>query len=319
MLRFLLTCVFFLCLSLPYCWTQGTDLTQDKAYFESQREAYQEWLNRSGFGDHLQVHDLSVEPDELALYLKMPYEDVDSIMNAWKSLKVGFERSSIFKLEEQLFYKMIHLMDIDQTEGNIQLYNTYDLAEEPVFFRGIYFDQDSVAVAENNPRSKIREMVFDREDFAGQGADGRFSAKKQAAEVFDLIYNHAARKYQNRNCPDRAPTIERLHESERLLRFEVYNLCQEVITGQGFLCPLLKKMGLKCNFAKRELLRFTISYIETPTGFQLQLILDGKFGSALFQNARRSGYISMEEDFDEELERYADLFIQEIREKIKGP
>ncbi|NRB53738.1 MAG: hypothetical protein HRU41_39165 [Saprospiraceae bacterium] len=318
-IRYFVSLTFILLITPLSTWSQPEgDFTKDLSYFQAQAQVYQDWLDRSGFGAILEVHDLEVKPQEVALYLRTPFQDVDSIMNAWNLLKETYEADAALSLEEHLFYKMIHLMEIDQTKGNVQLYNTYDLNQEPVFFRGIYFENDQVKVAEDNPRSKIRDIAFDKEDIRIPRAKENINGSYNSNAVFDLIYRYAEAKYQNRDCPDRKPVIEKLEKNKRVLRFEVYNLCQEVIQGQGFICPMLRKMGLNCNFAKRELLRFTITYTETPSGFQLQLILDGKFGSALFEKASRRGYISMEEDFDDELDRYADIFVQELGEQITG-
>jgi hypothetical protein len=200
----------------------------------------------------------------------------------------------------------------------MQIYDTYDLGKEPLFFRGIYFEEGEVMVEESNPRAKIREVSFDADEFPDRGAKGTFRKDYDAKRVFEVIYDYAAGKYGNPNCPDRKAKVVPLERSKQTLRFEVVDLCLEVLQDEGVLCPMLRRMGFDCNWAKRELLTFTVTHTETPQGFQLNITLDGKYGPALYENVRRGGYMNMEFDFNEELDRYADQFKEEIRTAILG-
>lgn len=66
------------------------------------------------------------------------------------------------------------------------------------------------------------------------------------------------------------------------------------------------------------MLRFTISYEETLDGFRVRIELDGKYGSGLYNNVRRGGYIDMEVDFDEYLEDYSDEFSTTLQSVLKN-
>lgn len=157
--------VSMLSLLLFPTFAQIEDLTKDSEFFEKQKVEYQRWLDHSGLGAILSVHAIKVEPQQLSLYLAFPYEDVDSILVAWRELKTSYEQSHPITLEQKLFYKMVAMMEVRQSLANVQIYDTYDLRKEPLFSRAIYFEQDSLRVQESNPRSKIREISIEPGDF----------------------------------------------------------------------------------------------------------------------------------------------------------
>jgi len=316
---YLLLPLFLAPLLCPHALSaQVEDLRKDTAFFDRQTATYQRWLDHSGFGEVLHVKDIDVKEQRLSLYLGFQFNDIDSIVRGWELLKTDFEAAHPITLEQQLFYKATSLLEVRQSRIDVQIYDTYDLRKEPLFFRAIYFEDGEVKVEASNPKSKIRELSFDSSDFPERGAKGDFQKDYDARRVFELIYGYATDKYGNPNCPDRKAKVVPLERSKRTLRFEVVDLCLEVIKDEGVLCPILRQMGFKCNWAKRELLTFTITHIETTDGFQLNIMLYGKYGPALYENVRRGGYMNMEFDFDEELDRYADRFKEEIRTVIRS-
>lgn len=145
-----------------------SDLRQDSAFFHAQKQTYQKWLDHSGMGKMLLVHAVEVQQDELALYLAFPFSDADSVTMAWWQLKKDFESNSDLTLEQQLFYKMTHIMELRQGLGNVQLFDTYDTRIEPCFYRGIHFGKETgeVIVDSSGCKSKIREIDFDPSDFS---------------------------------------------------------------------------------------------------------------------------------------------------------
>ncbi|MDX1943595.1 MAG: hypothetical protein SFU99_23715 [Saprospiraceae bacterium] len=295
---------------------QIEDLTKDSEFFEKQKIEYQRWLDHSGLGSTLKVHAIEVKPQQLSLYLAFPYQDIDSIMVAWRTLKSAFEKERPLTLEQELFYKMVHLMEVRQSLANVQIYDTYDLRKEPLFSRAIYFKNDSVNVDASNPKSKIREVNIKPDDFSDMRRMSvqSFNQKFNRKMVYDKIHTYAKQKYERKTCDQRNPQL-RLLESDGILRFEIIDLCREVLTDEAnpLLCKILRKVGYDCNWVKRELLTFTVIQRETSTGFQLSIEIDGKYGSGFYENVRRGGYLSMEIDFDDYLERYADQFKEEIR------
>ena len=331
--RLLLSTLFFSVLS--FATSAQSDLRQDNAFFTDQKATYQKWLDHSGLGKTLKVQFIEVQSDDLALYLAFPFSDADSVTSAWWQLKKEFEQHSDLTLEQQLFYKMTHIMELRQSIGNVQLYNTYDTRLVSCFYRGVYFKEGEVQVDSSGCMSKIRDIDFDPSDFShlkrmaafnwDSGEIGNRTLTPEEVRqrypkqvVFDIISSHAVKRFQVKKCDLRYPKVQML-ESKKVLRFEVSDLCKEVLGGENpTLCRMLRSLGKECNWAKREKLVFTFTYKESPEGFILNCTIDGLVGSGYYNEVRRGGYINMEEDFDPELEYYADLFQEEIRQVLKN-
>lgn len=316
----LILCMCLVILSVTGLHAQN-DLRNDTPFFEEQAVNYQKWLDHTGLGSVLHVRELDVQEKELALYLEFPYSDIDSIVNAWQQLKAAFEAQSPLTLEQQLFYKANQLMEVRQSALSVQLYDTYDLRREPLFMRAIYFDGNTVATEASNPKSKIKDIII-RARVGANGQTPTVEAFKQSysrEKVYDCIYTYATNTFEQRNCDGRLPEIHLLEDQE-VLRFEVVDLCKVVLTDEENprICDWLDSFGYDCNWIKRELLTFTYTYEPIVDGFRLNLIIDGKVGSGLYRTVRRGGYLSMEVDFDDYLERYADQTAVEIRRMLEN-
>lgn len=311
---FLALCIWTLSGSVK---AQPGDLTNDLPFFEKQTKVYQKWLNRSGLNASLSVTDIDVEPKKLYLYLAFPYADTDSIVSAWRSLKTNLEQKRPLSLEQQLFYKMTHIMEVRQSMAEVHIYDTYDLRREPRFYRIIRFEQGRVTVEESNPQDVRKYLTLKPPDFSRMKETSAEAFKKTYSRqaVFDKIFQYAKSYFEEKVYNDRRPKVDPLENGDAL-RFEVIDLRREVLTDAAnpTLCRILRTFGHDCDWVKREMLTFTISYEEQPGGFRLTIAIDGKYGSGLYSRIQRGGYIDMETDFDEYLERYADKF----REKLRG-
>ena len=318
LLKPLMACIFAL---LPFMlFSQTEDLTQDEAFFKERAQLYQRWLDHAGFGTVLKVQEVTVKPARVSLYLAFHATDLDTINAAWTSLKESYERKGFVTLEQELFYKMINLLDVPQTMGDVQIYDTYDLALPVLFFRGIAFKDGSVKVDSSGDRSKIRDIAFRPADFRNMKSLQlqEFQQRFDRGVVYDKIIACARRRFEVKRCEDRNPRVVVLENGE-VLRFEVTDLCREVLIDEAnpTLCQLLQGVGYPCNWVKRELLIFTIKHQTTADGFQLKIELDGRYGSGMYSNVRRGGYMNMEIDFDEYLERYANIFREYLRTCIR--
>ncbi|MEM1325896.1 MAG: hypothetical protein AAGI23_08080 [Bacteroidota bacterium] len=306
----------FLFLLFPfYGFSQIEDLTQDLDFFQDRQALYQKWLDHSGLGQVLKVEDIKVKPEELSLYLAFQTEDVDSSMIAWKALKQTYEADFPITLEQQLFYKMVSLMEVRQSIANIQIYDTYDLKVEPLFFVGIYFNEGKVQVESSGHKSIPRNIDIRVDNLSKklQLSEGEVRERFTKEYVFNTIYDYAVKRFEGEQCGNRQPRVQKLEEQEQL-RFEVSNLCREVLENapQPKLCRVLNRFNYGCNWIKKEKLEFTISFIETRNGFNISVLLDGKYGSGYYDQVQRGGYQSMEIDFDEEIQKYADLYTQAL-------
>jgi len=301
---------------------QPEDLTIDIEFFNNQKETYQRWLDHSGLGKILHVETIDVKEQRLSLYLGFPYNDIDSIAQAWEALKREFETQRPITLEQQLFYKAVNLMEVRQSLVDVQIYDTYDLRKEPLFFRGIYFEDGEVKVEESNPKSKIKEVSINPANFKGMKgmSEVQFREAFNREAVYEKVLEYARNRYSKTGCDDRNPKV-RVLENEEVLRFEVEDLCREVLTDEAN--PLLARILNSCcgqnyNWVKRELLSFIVTHRVLPDGkgFQLTIEIDGKYGSGIYEKVRRGGYLSMEVDFDDYLEGYADSFREDLKKII---
>ncbi len=341
---------------------QIEDLTRDASFFQQQTRVYQKWLDHSGMGSLLRVREVGVSPNRLTLYLEFTQTDVSAAVQAWWQLKSSFDSQQPISLEQQLFYKMTALMEVEQHQADIQLFDSYSPQRGPLFYRRVYFNFGHVQVEESNPLIKAPYQGYGPTNLQGlrTGEHMQVSlAEIRAAEnqrandqvyaitqmkrvervlplqagnmsvedfhrvftsdrVYNMIYEYAEARYEVQTCYNRFPEVELLENGE-LLRFEVIDLCKEVLIDErenGIICSWLRRLGFPCNWIKRELLIFTIKYAPTSTGINLNIEIDGKFGSGLYKNVRRGGYHSMEVDFDDYLERYTAKFVVDLKKAL---
>lgn len=289
------------------------DLRPDSAFFHSQKELYQRWLEFEGIGNVLKVQGLEVDTYRLDLYLGFTSDDPDTVAQLWRQLKLDFEVRNAITLEQHLFYKLVQLMEVDESQAQIALYDTYDPGKTYCFLRGIYFEEGKVQVHSENCKSQIFDMVVEGPDLhnKSQVSETSFSSSAVRKEVFDKVYEHALRRYSGKQCEGRLARVV-LRERDQVLRFEVKDLCKEVITENR--APLVCQwLPIDCK-ERREWLTFTITYLETPMGFKLTCAIDGKVGSGYFGSVGRGAFYDMEIDFEPYLKDYADSFKLELQQ-----
>lgn len=314
---FSLLLLTLLCTSVRAQRTQ--DLRQDEAFFQEQARIYQKWLDKAGLSQYFRFRELDVQEKRLDLYLEFRSDNLDLIINQWNTAKEQFEDASALTLEQQLFYKATSLMEVRQGSVSVQLYDTYDLRKTPLFSRAIYFDEGSVRVEESNPKSKIDKINLIPAAISGgkEVSVADFRKQYNKAFVFSCIANFAKKRFGKDVCIDRKPEV-RILEDQDVLRFEVLDLCKEVLKDENStICGWLQTLGYNCNWAKRELLTFIITHENTVDGIRITVELDGKVGSGFYANVGRGGYVSMEVDRDTELENYADALAIEIRKMLE--
>ncbi|MFN4081872.1 MAG: hypothetical protein ACK4NS_13320 [Saprospiraceae bacterium] len=315
-----------LLLSLIVCFgfaplmAQVENLQDDEVFFLQKKDDYQRWMDETGLGRYLRVEDLRVEPERVRLYLGFYASSADTILSIWSGLKAAHDVAGGLKLEESLLFRMCHLMGLRQQAAVIEVYDTYDLSLEPLFFRGIYFDEGRVQVKENNPRgAQVRLFEIKASDIkVRRDAKTDFSKQYTRDYVYDKILKFAREKYARSPCELRYPAVRHIPHDE-YLRFEVTDLCREVIkeAENPTVCRWLRAIGYSCNWTTREKLVFTFVYSETTGGFTLHLTLEGSVGSGFYSEVKRNGYMDMEFDFKRELEEYADAIVQEIKQYLR--
>ncbi|WP_020569750.1 hypothetical protein [Neolewinella persica] len=310
----LLLAIIFFCLNIG-----NAQLTEDQEYFETQGEIYQRWLDHVGLGRVLIVKEIKVNGERLYLKLGFREENYDKVVANWKQLKVAFDSKSALSLEEKLFYRACHLFSIPQEDMKVWVNDTYEWGMEPCFVRKVYFEGGDVVAKEINCRTKIRNVVVSNAELGKLrgNAVAEINLEKSRGTTYENIIKYAEQKYGSSNCGSREARFKVL-QKDHVLRFEVQNLCKEVLTDEAnpLACKVLKRLGYDCNWIKREMLTFTIIEQKTEDGFRLYCEIEGKYGSGLFEEVKRGGYHDMEVDFDEYLEIYADFFTTSLKKHL---
>ena len=311
--------IFFALLCIPFL-SYSQDLRNDKPFFEREIQTYQRWLDDSGFGDVLQYREMEIKEKELTVYLEFKYEEVDSIVKSWEAMKSEFEATHPISLEQQLFYKLTNLFEIRPSAASLAIFDTYDLRKEPLFLRGIYFEEGKVKVEESNPRSAITDIYFSVKKVGKKNKTAVTELQKRypKTEVYTKTKEFVTKYYEKKICRNKKPKIRVIEESD-VLRIKVTNLCREVLTcpeAKSTLETFLRRIGLDVDFAKMEKLEILFVYEKTADGFKIHISIDGKFGSGLYEDVGRHGYYSMEDDFKECLEDYANDLNSIIKEEI---
>ena len=292
---------------------QTEELSGDLSFFQQQEKTYQRWLDQSGLGKVLRVQGSQVDQNTLSLYLGFRYQDLDSIQAGWESLEAAFTAAGPVSLEQELFGKMLHFMQVPQGQALVQVYDTYDVTKAPLFFRGIYFRDGAVKVEKSDAKAE-RKLAFRPASLAGMKkmSVATFKAKYDKATVFRSILGYLKKRYEEDPCANREPRLEVLEE-DHLLRFVVTDLCREVLTNSAnpTLCAIVDQLGYPCNWVRREKLDFTITYVPQAEGFNLEIRVDGSYGSGRFKEVPRGGYFSMEAE--PALKPYLELYANKLK------
>ncbi len=307
------------CMAIIPLSAQVENLQDDADYFERQKAEYQKWLEFTGFGDFLRVQDLLVEPERVRLYLGFHFSNADTVKAIWDNLKYAHDLKGGLRLEETLFFRMCHLMNLEEDAAVLEIYDTYDITQPSLFLRAIYFEDEGVKVHENNPRNNLPILikVSLNTDYGRRGGCS-FNQNYSREYVFDKILQFARQKYIRPRCDQRNPSLHPKPHDE-YLRFEVRDLCREVIDeGENpIICRWLNSLGYNCNWTAREKLFFTFIYTKTEEGFNLLLTLEGQMGSGYYEDVKRQGYMDMREDFNQELDDYTEQLVSDIKNHFR--
>ena len=309
--------------------TCQTTLESDTAYFRQQATVYQQWLTDSGLGTTLRVHTVQTKPNALNLFLGFLNEDSDHCHAAWAQLQKDFAARKGLTLEQTLYYKMIQLMETPQEVSRILIYDTYDRNKKYNFEVKIRFDSAQVKVDSLGWKSETRIIEIKPHQLGNLKKPAKVQLRQQSnnddfpfakkwnqaysrERVFDAVQQYIKKRYTQRNCEQRYPSVELL-ENEAVLRMKANDLCKEVLATERnpFICKLLD-----CNWIKRERLTFIFTYSKEGEGFRLSLEVDGQYGSGFYSEVGRAGYKPMDTAFKADLEDYADKLRLEIRKVL---
>lgn len=318
MFRLSLLPLLLSCLVTPLAG-QG-DLREDADYFRQQADVYGRWLASSGLGQYLSVEDLVVEADEVNLFLNLGTTDIDRVVSRWEALERQTGGTDSHGLEQTLFYKARTIFRVPITALSVEVYDNYDQPNVN-FQRTIYYANGLRVEREKSLlKSKVRRIALAAKPVAEGGLTrAEFDRRYSRERVFTCLRSFARARYERLTCERRKPTMEIIGDDEgNVLQFEVIDLCREVLRDQQqhLVCGWLRRLGLDCNWAEREMLVYTVTYAPTAEGFTLELDIDGRVGSGFYDHVGRRGYRNIEEDFDEEFTRYANRIRREFRDYL---
>lgn len=318
-------CFFFV---LPIFLFSQKGLEGDLPFFQERMQVYQRWLEHTGLGQVLKVHSVELDErssDTLSLYLSIIGKDTDYMISAWEQLKKDFEDQSLLTLEQQLFFKMTDLMDLDQAQALVQIFDTYDLSVAPCFFIGIYFDEE-VKTVSDQCKSESRPIEIPLRSLNGLKSHSVYNISsidfETRREIYQVITDFAEKEYFAADSCRKEPEFL-IREKMSLLRFEVRSVCSHAIKGQhnNLLCRIYERLFSKsCSTIKRERLTFIISVDEQLSSGNVKLNCDiNGFYSDNWLSTGRGAYKPMEGEFDEYLKDFADFFTAALAEHlIKG-
>jgi len=303
-------------------FSQSPDLTKDEDFFRSRIKLFQKWLDQSNLGLYLKVHDLSVEPQNLSVYLSFPFEATDSVSQTWKLLKSKFDKASMITLEQELFYRMVNIFEVPQKFASIQMYDTYDLRKEPLFFRGIRCNEDGeVLVEESNPKANINSSIIDIYfNYIKNGIIQNLNSKYDQKPLYSKIQKCVQSYYSAKNSKQ-SPIKVVVLENKNTLRLEITTLLDESSLEplSPLLCKSLQTLDKDCNWAKHVVLSFIILYVNNTSGAKIKVELVGKIGATDFAKSKRGDFINMDIGFDNYLNLYAKEISEYIAECITKP
>lgn len=327
-LHFVIFSVIFGCASLPPLTAQPTDRLGDYApFFRQQSQTYQKWLDQSGLGAVLRVQDTEVRHDSLVLlYLGFYTEDVDTIWAQWQQLKTGYRSlDNGSRLERELLEKMAYYLEIRPEQGQVRLFDTYDLDKTPCFKTKIHFLRDTVRLEESRCKNELRTVSVKASDLsASKKKLSSATFKKQYGQqaVFDKLIPYFRNRYTRQQCDNRYPTFNLFSGGEDL-HFTVNDLCKEVLIDETnpWWCKALYGAGCgSCkNCIKRERLDIRIRYEATADGFRLITDINAAYGSGWYDRPRDNGYHDLQLDYPQALKTYADQLNEAIYQRLLRP
>lgn len=321
-LRTFFSYIFF---ALPVLLFSQNGLEEDLPFFQERMQVYQRWLDHTGLGQVIRVHTVELDEqasDTLSLYLSVVGKDTDYMISAWEQLKKDFEARSPMTLEQQLFFKMTDLMDLDQSQALVQIYDTYDLAETPCFFIGIYYDEEVRTVLELC-KSESRPMEIPLHSLKGLKTPSVYEISsidfETRREIYQAIIDFAEKEYFAADSCRKEPEFL-IREIMSLLRFEVRSVCSHAIKGQhnNLLCRIYERLfSNPCSTIKRERLTFIISVDEQLSSGNVKLNCEiNGFYSDSWLSTGRGAYKPMEGEFDDYLKDFADFFSAALGEHL---
>ena len=307
---------FLIVLSIPIYLQGQPNLVGDTAFFNQQAKLYQGWLDKTGIGSLLKVGGIEIRRNKIFVGLVAKKDKAQNFRNHWDQWSKDYVKINAISLEQRLFYKLYHMLEVDQEQIELDIYD-----QSPRFCHRIIvsFHDGKVDAYNQACRAKDREIEVSPTSFYEPNSMTFEAIQKKfnRRAVYNSILDYSRKKYEKSKCELRYPEVTVLEQGE-VLRFIVTDLCKEVLIDEGdpWICRVLKRFNHQCNWIKREKLEFLITFQNIPSGIKIGVQIDGKYGSGYYENVKRGGYHLMDNDFDDYLEDYADRMKTEFKSVI---
>ncbi len=306
MMKHLLLLLLFARIGTHSIFAQDVDLRKDTAFFLSQDSAFQQWLTDIDLGKYLSKDKFSIRKTRLIYSLKFDYAAADTAVYAWKQLKSDFEEGTAFSLEEQLFFKLTDLMEIDYDQLILKVYNTPKYGELPAIDGRIRYNSSTGKVEWSGTfRSEVPDSVMikeyvlcDQYNENSQLLTAPELPEEWKAKVYDALIDSLHRRFK-------AKTDMITIKNRDPVEIKVMNIKEEVINGSiiGLLNP-------------NELLTYRIALKKEAGNIRLTCVVDGRYGFSLWELRSPKGFRDMSPKYKEELEDYTVAFTRVTLTKL---
>lgn len=310
----------------------GLAQTKDLSFYKSQESIYQEWLDQAGLGKIIKVQETGLRQDSLDLYLRIhnpqvPREGEDSagyFFTNFRNAREQFNARNSLNLEQQLFLKMLHIMEVGPEKASVQLYDSYDLTQPILGFYGIYYDNNRIQVDSSGYKGTDHStpvfVAIQESPETGTPVRGPVSP----TTVFACIKSFFNQRLQSRSAtngcstPIGKPTAFQVDDNK--FQLSLKPLCKEVLAQQNnrAICDWLNRLGFNCTTIKREWLTYTFTVTPNSNGYQLDCYIDGKCKAPEVFAGTRYKIIDHDEASTTILQDYGDELLQELRAFLQG-
>ena len=236
--------------------------------------------------------------------LTFDYTSADSAVWAWKRLKKDYEQTNSRTLEEVLFLKMAHLMEVDFSQIVLNIRNKHLSSELPSVDVDIFLDTlNKKIVVEGDFRSEVKDSV----DIPAYRLSKQYNHKDTIFKVLNSphdLQDFIARKLEVKFNQYFSSKTEDGFKGKSLNKpfvYTVYNIKSIVVPPSYF------------NVTNpRELITYRIEVKKEKEKIKVFCTIDGKYGSGLFVPRLTGGYGDMFPKYKEELMLYTQQFMTNV-------
>lgn len=305
----------------------GLAQIKDLSFYKSQEIVYQEWLDQAGLGKILKVQETELRQDSLALYLRIhnpgtPQSGDDRagyFFTNFRNARKKFNARNSLSLEQQLFLKMLHIMEVGPDKATVQLYDSYDWLDAELGFYGIYYDNDRIQVDSSGYKGTDHStpvyIAVQESAEAGMHVIKPVSPESVFACIKSFFHQRLQSQSETNDCYTLAAIPTAFQVDSNKFQLSIKPLCQEVLAQQNnrAICDWLNRLGFNCTTLKKEWLTYTFTVMPTATGYQLDCYIDGKCKAPEVFSGTRYKIIDHDEASTAILKAYGDELLQELR------